>query len=109
MPGRAFAKSGSDSTRKNSLNDIRNYTYIVEPHPKIETRVIDDPGNGKFYVILKVERKVVDLLSAVKGQFFVRVGASNSPASPRTVLNLFSEIKQKIRDVDWLSTVPQLH
>jgi hypothetical protein len=55
-------------------------------------------------VILKVEKKISDLPYAIKnkGQFLVRVGASSSPASPSTVLNLFSGIREKIRDVDRL-------
>jgi len=106
VPGQPFVKSGFDLSRKNSiLNDVRNYTYMVEPHPKIETWPIDDPANGRFYLIVKVH-KTTDLPYAIKnkGIFYVRVGASSSPASPSTVLNLFSDIKARIRDVDRLKS-----
>lgn len=103
-PGQAFNKSGFDQSRKNTiLNDIGNYTHKVEPHPKTDTKAIDDT-NSKFYVLLKVEKKVTDLPYAIKdkGQFYVRVGASSRPASRNTVLNLFVGIFDKKRDVERL-------
>lgn len=102
--GQAFVKSGFDPARKNAiLSDIGNYTHKVEPHPKTEIREIDDI-NGRFYVIMKVEKRISDVPYAIKdkGQFYVRVGASSRPASRNIVLNLFSRLREKMHDVERL-------
>jgi hypothetical protein len=103
-PGLPFVKSGFTPSKKNSMpNDIGNYSHMVEPHPNIDTKTIED-ANGKFYTILKVERRDIDVPYAIKdrGQFYVRVGASSRPASRNTVLNLFSGLQQRLRDIERL-------
>src|SRR5437867_2711992 len=102
--GQPFVKSGFEPGRKNTiLADIGNYSHKVEPHPTIDHREIDDT-NGKFYIIVKVGSRATDIPYAIKdkGQFYVRVGASSRPASRNTVLNMFSGMREKVRDVERL-------
>ena len=73
-----------------------------DPIPNVDIKFLYDVN--QLYPVLKIEGEDIHRPYFVKGsgQCFVRIGASISPASRITVLNLFTNIVAKRTDVERL-------
>jgi hypothetical protein len=74
-----------------TLHTIMSHVTMVEPIPSVTNLVLNDLDGKHFYVILKVEGSIFQRPYMIKdrGQIFVRIGSSSSPASRTTIVNLF--------------------
>lgn len=95
-----FKKIGFDIGRENQINvDIRNQIIQIEPTPEVNTKPLYE--DEKFYVVMNVENNVLKKPFCIKnqGQFYVRVRDSSTPASRSVVLELFTNLNQKLQDI----------
>jgi hypothetical protein len=97
----------SPSEGDNIHNSIGNAKFNVEPMPDIKYIDLEeiDSSSGivsKFYSVLKIEGKDIEKPYFVKGkgQCYVRAGPTSTPASRTTVLNLYSNLKQKQNNLE---------
>jgi hypothetical protein len=95
-----FEKNGFEAGDEDKVNQqIASSIYNIEPTPKIEQRstpIYDDDGK-RFYPLIKIN-SVTDhkpYFNKNRGQCYVRIGNSSRPASRTTVLNLFSDYREK--------------
>jgi hypothetical protein len=98
-----FKKVGFDNNKEDWIrNEVNNQMTSVEPTPIVNINFLHD--NNQIYPILKIVGEEAERPYFVKtsGKCFIRVGASTSPASRTTVLNLFSNLITKRTDIERL-------
>jgi Putative DNA-binding domain len=84
-------------TEDDIKNSIRNFVVKVDPIPKVTPWPLTDEARDSFYMLLKVEGLEAQRPYTVKdrGQIFVRIGSSTTPASRTTIANLFINLLEK--------------
>jgi len=83
-----FKKVGFDRDREDWVrNEVNNAMVNVEPLLIVNIKHLYD--NNRLYPVLNIEGKDV---KKPYSQFFIRIGASTTPASRTTVLNLYSNL-----------------
>jgi hypothetical protein len=102
-----FKKIGFEYNKEDWVrNEINNQMANVEPVPKVDINALHDYSSGRLFPVLKIEGEEVHRPYFVKGkgQCYVRIGASTTPASRTTVLSLFSNMNAKRTDIERLSS-----
>lgn len=81
---------------------IRDFAYQVEPLPKVEMKVLAD--SGMIYFVVRVEGEDIKRPYTIKGkgQCYIRVLDSSTPATGSIIVNLISEQRQRIKNVNML-------
>lgn len=97
-----FQKNGFKVGEEDKVkNSIRNQQVLVEPIPKIETRIIYD-AKQYFFVVIHVRDHKLNkpYFLKEKGTCYIRIGASTTPAPRSAVLRLFSDTDRHIQDLN---------
>lgn len=98
-----FSKNGFDPSDEEKIRgSIRNYAHNVDPTPKVEIKTVTDLG--RTYLIVRVEGEDLKKPYFIKGkgQCYVRVMDSSVPATGSIVLNLLSNRRQGMKNVNLL-------
>jgi hypothetical protein len=98
-----FSKVGFDVEKEDWVrNEINNQLAHVEPIPKLNIKYLYD--DNRIYPVLKIEGEDIHrpYFLKDKGQCYVRIDSSTSPASRTAVLNLFSNLITKRIEVQRL-------
>jgi hypothetical protein len=94
-----FLKNESDSIR----NEVNNAMFNVDPTPSVELIFIGE-GERVFPVVqITGEDSRKPYFQRSSGICYVRIGASTAPASRTNVINLFSDIRSKIENLEKLA------
>lgn len=96
-----FKKNGFRAGEEDKVkNNIRNQQVLIEPIPKIETKIIDDTHQHFFVVIhIRDQKWNKPYFLKEKGTCYVRIGASTTPAPRSAVLRLFSNTDRNVQDL----------
>ena len=98
-----FRKDGyRNGTQDDTLHSIYQYVAKVDPLPKVSYKIlVDEAEDNHFYVILNVEGRESQRPYIIKdkGQIYVRIGSSSTPASRTTIANLFINMLERKNSV----------
>jgi hypothetical protein len=101
-----FEKKGYPSGKEDSIKkQITDFIVQVDPPPKVTVESISDK-EGRFYPLMKIEgdERYKPYMLKNKGTIYVRINSSTVPASRITILNLFGNVRERLKDVRTLRT-----
>ena len=94
-----FEKRGFTHGKEDNLkNKITNSVLSIEPVPPVSFELIPEKDGKKFYIVIKIEKRISDKPYFLKStdQCFVRIHNSKIRANRSIIFNLFSSsIEQK--------------
>lgn len=101
-----FTKDGFCAGKEDKVNlSIANNVYEVDPTPSIElVPPIYEKDDKTFYVVVRINTIDIHKPYFIKNlmQCYVRIGSSSRRASRTTVLNLYSDYREKKLSVEGL-------
>jgi Putative DNA-binding domain len=97
-------KKGFSENKKDSIrNEINNAMLNVEPTPLVKLLFINE--NGSLFPVVQItgEESKKPYFHRSSGKCYVRIGASTVPANRTNIINLFSNIRTKVENLERLS------